>query len=349
MFPKTVTLSLITLTTIALWMHPTLAQDATAEATMAVPANAIVSGLSSPAGIDYDADGNLLIAIGGTGGEKLIAHSQESGDFYAGLTGQVLQVAPDGKQSVAIGNLISGGSAEGAFSSERAYANGNSIWLVFGGSDDKSLIYDDCVIEVDKTTLRVMNYIDLYTYEATQNPDGNEINSNPFNLAWGPDGLLYIIDAGANTIYSWTKAAGLKVFHTWPADPVPTAMSFASGGDYYVSFLGQGIAPNAGHIEHWSADGQKLIETFGNLNAVTDVAVGKDGGVYAVQLAQFGDQGPVPESGSVVKVDKASATVIADSLNTPFALAQAPDGSWAVSINTVFSPPGSGAVIKIGS
>jgi hypothetical protein len=347
MLRKTVTASLCVLGLIPLLALPTLAQDATADASMEVPANAIVSGLNSPAGIAYDADGNLLIALGGTGGDKLVGHSEESGDSYAGITGQVIQVAPDGTQSVVIDNLVSMGSQEGAFSSMRALPDGDSIWLVYGGGDT-SAIYTSSAVQVDKATRRVKNYIDLYTIEATQNPDGTDVNSNPFNLALGPDGTLYIIDAGANTIYSWTKVAGLSVFHTWTDDPVPTAMSFAAGGDIYVSFLGTGIAPGAGHVEHWSADGKTLVETFGSLNAVMDVAVGKDGGVYALQLAQFGDQGPMPNSGSIVKLDKTGATPVAEGLNAPFALAQAPDGSWAVTVNAVFSPPGSGAVVKVG-
>jgi hypothetical protein len=342
MVRKMIVAAAIILSAVPLLGLPVLAQDATLEA----PANAIVSGLNSPAGIAYDTEGNLLIAIGGNGGEKLVASDPDAGDTYAGLTGQVLQVAPDGTQSVLIDNLPSGGNEGfGFFSYVRAYPKGDSIWLVFGGGSN-DLIYSDAVIEVDKATLRIKNHIDLYTIEATQNPDGTDVNSNPFNLAWGPDGTLYIIDAGGNDILRWIQADGLNVFHTWAENPVPTAMSFASSGDYYVSFLGQGIAPGAGRIEHWSADGKTLIETFGDLTAVMDVTVGNDGNIYAVQLAQFGEQGPMPNSGSVVKVDTNGAVMVADGLNAPFALAQAPDGSWAVSINSVFSPSGSGAVIR---
>jgi sugar lactone lactonase YvrE len=204
-------------------------------------------------------------------------------------------------------------------------------------------------MEVDKATGRIKTYIDVSGYELVNNPDeADPLDTNPNNLTWDADGNLYIVDTGANTIYSWSQEDGLTPFLVWKDDPVPTAMRFASDGTIYVGFLGQGIAPGAGHIEHWSADGQTLIETFGGLNAVTDIALDADDNVYAVQLLQFGQQGPEPNSGSVVMVSADGTTTVADGLSFPYSLAQAPDGSWAVSVNSAFIPGPVGAVVKIG-
>jgi len=340
----------------ALLTVPALAQDATPEATgemtMEAMPNTVASGLNSPFGINYDADGNLYIAEGGSGGPIDLGTDPDSGSqLTTGFTSQITEVAADGTQSVALGNLVSVGSAEGGGGAFKVYPKGDSLWVVFGGgASGPQPFYGDAVMEINKSNGRVKTYIDVFDYEQTNNPDGADpIDSNATTLAWDAKGQLYIIDTGANDILTWTAADGLNVFKVWKDDPVPTDLEFAADGTFYVGFLGTGIAPMAGHIEHWSADGKTLIETFGNLTAVTDIAIGQDGKLYAVQLlTQFGDQGPVPNTGSIVTVSADGATPVAENLPQPYAIAQAPDGSWAVSVNSAFAPPGTGAVIKIG-
>ena len=115
-----------------------------------------------------------------------------------------------------------------------------------------------------------------------------------------------------------------------------------------IGFLGEALAPGAGKVEHWSADGKTLLESFGGLTTVTDVLVTDDGSLYAVQLfTEFTDDGPNPNSGNVVQITSDGVTPIAEGLLTPFGLAQAPDGSFAVSIGTAYTPPGEGGVIRI--
>ena len=178
----------------------------------------------------------------------------------------------------------------------RAYPQGGSVWVVLNGAGtDYPPLYADAILEVDMASGRIKNFIDLYAYEAANNPDGNDIDSNVTDIAWGPDGTTYIMETGANTLYTWSAADGLQVAHTWPDNPVPNSIAFASDGSFYIGFLGAGLAPGAAKVEHWSADGSELLDTFGGLTTVTDVAVGADGNVYAVQLLQFGDQGPMPE------------------------------------------------------
>jgi sugar lactone lactonase YvrE len=353
MFRKGLAASLMSLSLVPMLVLPALAQDATPEATgAAMPANTILGGLNNPRGISYDADGNLLIAEAGAGGSEVLM-STPDGDIKAGFSSQINKVDKDGKQSIALGGLFSVGTPSGEVTGTAAvYSQDGSLWLALSGggpAPNPQPFYGDGVAEVDSNG-RIVTFIDTFSYELANNPDeAGVVDSNVNNLTWGPDGTLYIVDTGANDILSWTEEDGLSSFMVWKDDPVPTAIRFADDGSFYVGFLGQGLAPGAGKVEHWSADGKTLIETFGNLTTVTDIAIGADGSIYAVELlTQFGDQGPVPNSGAVVKVSADGATPVAENLPQPYSLAQAPDGSWAVSVGSTFGPPGTGAVIKIG-
>jgi len=101
------------------------------------------------------------------------------------------------------------------------------------------------------------------------------------------------------------------------------------------------LAPGAGKIEHWSGD--KLVETFGSLSAVSDILLDGDT-LYAVQLTVFTDQKPGP--GSVVKVTASGTTPVAQGLPAPFGIAKGADGALYVSFGTAFVP-GPGGVLKL--
>jgi hypothetical protein len=190
----------------------------------------------------------------------------------------------------------------------------------------------DSVVELDAATLQTRRVINLNNFEATEDPDGNGFDTNVADIAWGADGTLYIVDAGCNCLASWTEADGLQTVQAWPDNPVPTSIEIAENGDFYIGFLGAGLAPGAGKIEHWSNG--ELVETFSNLNTVSDILLDGDT-LYAVQLVIFGETGPGP--GSVVTVSADGVTPVAEGLPAPFGIAKGPDGALYVTYGTLFS------------
>jgi hypothetical protein len=200
----------------------------------------------------------------------------------------------------------------------------------------------DSIVEYDPETLVVRNIINLQDFEAQNDPDGLGYDSNVSDIAWDADGTMYITDAGGNSLLSWTEEEGLATVLAWGND-VPTAVEIADNGDFYIGFLGAGLAPGAAKIEHWSNG--ELVETFAGLTTVTDILLDGDT-LYAVQMFQFGEQGPGP--GNVVTVDSEGATVVQGDLPAPFGIAKAADGSFYVTTGTiVMGPDQSGGIYHI--
>lgn len=315
-----------------------------------LPGDLVVNYLNAPRGLAFDSAGNLLIAVAGTGGEGVIeVPSMEDPAVMMsvsyGMTGSVLSMSPEGLSAPWISGLPSYAMPSETIGIYRAIPNGTSVWLVSSSSPQGGAYWADTIVELDAETQRTLRVINLSNFEAVNNPDGNEIDSNVSDIAWGADGTMFITDAGANALLSWTADAGLAVVATWPENSVPTSVEVAENGDLYVGFLGAGLAPGAGKIERWS--GGALAETFGGLNAVSDILLDGET-LYAVQLVIFGEQGPGP--GSVVSVTADGATPVAEGLIAPFGIAKGPDGSLYVSFGTIaFAPGMTGGVVKIAT
>ncbi len=332
-----------TLAVIGLAALPAMAQEMPP-----LPGEEVVGGLSAPRGLAFDAEGNLWVTVAGTGGEVSMTLPSPDGEavFQMGLTGRIVTVAPDGTATDRISGFPSYAAPTETTGLYRAIPNGDSIWLVFNGTGSATTgaFWTDSVVELDATTLAVKNILNLNAFEAENDPDGNGYDSNVVDIDWGADGTLYIVDAGGNDVLSWTEDAGLQVVQAWSDNSVPTSIEIAENGDFYIGFLGAGLAPGAGKIEHWSAAGE-LVETFSGLNTITDILLDGET-LYAVQLVIFGEQGPGP--GSVITVTSEGATPVAEGLLAPFGIAKGPDGAIYVSYGSVaFAPGMMGGVVKL--
>jgi hypothetical protein len=315
--------------------------------------DAIATGLNNPRHLFIGSDGTLYIAEAGTGGDQ-----DAEGPYGAvklGTSGQFSVVNADGQQSVIVPELLSMDAGFGQIEGPTSlYVTDDSYWLVLGMGPkevptDK---YAEAVVQVDRETLSVDQVIDLGAYERENNPDGApEIVANPIDIDVADDGTVYIADASANTLFSWTEEAGLLPFAIWQPEegvpqPVPTAIEIGPDGSLYVSFLsGFPFPPGGARVEQWSPEGE-LLQTYEGLTLVTDVLVTEDGTVYAVELASgFGDAGYIPDSGRVISVT--DMAVLADGLNFPYGLAQDAEGTLWVTVNSAFSEPDSGMVVPV--
>ncbi|GAB4573126.1 MAG: hypothetical protein Kow0077_14550 [Anaerolineae bacterium] len=307
----------------------------------------IVDGLNNPRGLSYAEDGTLYVAEAGTGGPQNALGPFDS-EVTVGGTGRVTAVSPDGTVTAVV-NALPSMNNRNNYGPQDAGMAGGLLWVVVGEGPE-SVPFNMSFFGLDPETGRVRHFVDLYTPEAEQNPDGDIIASQPVDFTVGPDGAVYIANAGCNCVMRWTEADGATIFASWPIDdnPVPTAVAFGPEGDLYVGFLSGFPFPEGGaRIERWTLDGE-LVATFEGLTAVTGLLVADDGTIYAVEHGRFADRGWAPDSGRVVAVTADGITPIAEGLSRPYGIAQAADGSFAVSINSDGGEPGSGMVIRIG-
>jgi hypothetical protein len=61
--------------------------------------------------------------------------------------------------------------------------------------------YDAAVLRIDPASGEIETVADLGASEREKNHDGFIVESDPYGVARGADGLLYVADAGANALY----------------------------------------------------------------------------------------------------------------------------------------------------
>jgi hypothetical protein len=327
----------------------------------------VAEGFNSPQGVLVAPDGSVWVIDSGVGGDQEIPSiNPETGEAVTaqvGDTARVVRIATDGSQTVAasLPSILVGQEATGgarlALLDGTLYAT-NGIWL--GAASDEALPNTAAVVKIaDGQATEVAQ---LWKLEKEQNPDPNILDSHPYGITAGPDGNLWVTDAGGNTLVKVNPASGetelVTVFAGLPgplpnpgrggameSDPVPTAVAFDQDGNIYVSLLsGFPFVPGSAKVLKVSAGGQVTDYATG-LTMITDLRNGPDGNLYAVSFGQFGEQGPVPGSGAIlrIKAGDASETVIGG-LTFPTSIDFTAEGDAYVTTPGV-GAPGSGAVI----
>jgi sugar lactone lactonase YvrE len=190
------------------------------------------------------------------------------------------------------------------------------------------------------------------------NPDGAQIDSNPYSIVVDADGNAFVNDAGANATLMVAPDGTISTYAVYPSvavpdelaqifgfsftDAVPTGLAMGPDGALYVSLLtGFPFSEGASMV-------YRLEDTNGNGNAMDDgemtvfadglttstaLAFGPDGTLYATEF-----RGPLTDetgqniaTGRVVEWADGAWETIADGLITPTGLAVGADGTVYVS------------------
>jgi DNA-binding beta-propeller fold protein YncE len=300
----------------------------------------VAKGLNGPQGVLVARDGSVYVVDAGLGGrtktgfkdpdtnKMVTVRIGNSAHVYHVKNGRSSVIAS--LPSIVIETGTPGGETMGggrlAILGDQLYVSSGG-W--FGPAGPKPYPKMDVILKVfrDGSSQTVAN---LWKLEASQNPGGfGVLDSHAYGLAVGPDGALWMPDAAANDLLRYDpntkKLEVVTVFDGVPfpadaklppelakgnpirggkmeTDPVPTGIAFDENGNAYVSLLpGEPFLPGSGKIIKVTPKGEKS-EFLSGLTMPTDIRRGPDGNFYVVQFAMTGEKGPMPMSGSVLRV-----------------------------------------------
>jgi hypothetical protein len=325
----------------------------------------VMSGLFNPHGLTFGPDGGLYVAEAGAGGSGPSIVSGDGSTVSYGLTGGISRLLNGVQTQVVAGipSLAAPGGASATGLADLAFdGSGNLYGLMGFGTDPAKRATLTAggasggafgqLVKFGLTDGTRQNVADVSAFESG-NPDGTDVNSNPYSLTFGPGGTVVVADAGANDLLSVDPTNGnvslLTVFPTTTFQPVPDSIVLGPDGNYYVGQLTGGpFPPGAANV--WRVDpttGTVTVAASGFTN-IADIAFSPDGTLDVLEVSEGGlaaPGGPVPGALFSVDLTSGTKTLIADQgLVFPTGLTVGSDGSLYV-VNQGTSP-GGGQVLR---
>ncbi|HET6527167.1 MAG TPA: ScyD/ScyE family protein [Balneolaceae bacterium] len=311
----------------------------------------LASGFHGLMGIESDDQGNIWVSEAGTD------TADANGDTHNN-TGKILLITPDGEKHDAIINLasyanINSGELQGAvhilLDDETLYIlSGDYLYL----ADVSNFNPGDAPI--DANTLPKEDIFSVISQIPSENnPDQD---SHPYNLTLGPDGDLYITDAGANAIIRREGVNDYSVLAEIPPIPnpafpdlggptvqsVPTSISYDGNNFLVTSLTGFPFPQEQAAIYSVSMSGDVSVYQTGFTMLVDQETGSRTKHIVVKHAASFNPaSGFEPNSGSLIWVDGTTPDTLADGLNLPVGIEQVNDHTWYV------TSLGDGAVLKV--
>ena len=343
-----------------------------AVAALAIPAGVsastitqVMRGLDNAKGLAFGPEGALYVAEAGRGGPAsglcFTSPRPDLGFRCYGATGAISRYWHGTQERIVTGlpsleNPAFAGAAAGPQHISFQGRGGMYVTIGFGGdpSSRDALFPGLGFSQLLKITPSgvVHSVADIGAYEAANNPDGLQVDTNAYAVLALP-GHQLVTDAGGNSLLDVRADGSVSTVTTFPkviggfgpTDAVPTQVVLGPDDAYYVSNLsGVPFTPGSARVWRVLPDGSKTIYADG-LTQVTDLAFGADGSLYVLQHATtpfFG--GP----GSIVRIAPSGARTIVDTqgrLSHPAGLVVGPDG--ALYVANYSTAPDVGEVLKI--
>jgi sugar lactone lactonase YvrE len=205
-------------------------------------------------------------------------------------------------------------------------------------------------VNSDGTTTLVADLGTFYKNHPVTTPDLSDFlpEGNAFSMT-AMGGNLYVAEANHEEIDKVDPATGtITRLVDFSQEPWlgPTGITSYNGSIYFGDLAEFPVVPGSAGIFKLNADGT-TTKVVGGLSAVTGLAAGPDGSMYATELSAVAG-GPKPNTGAVVRVSpNGTITTVATGLNFPTGLALAPTGGLYVSNNSEAAPPGSGQILWV--
>jgi hypothetical protein len=252
---------------------------------------AFASGLKFPIGLAVDDQLNVWVTEAGTGNNN--------------LDGTVYMITPAGvKTTVVTGlpSLIREGSIEGI--GHLTYQDGKLYFL--HGSNGMLYTADVSSFKPGDAALKLSDIPsqDLGSFVKSLKLT-DPLNSNTYDLAFGPEGHLYIVDSGSNAVIKRDKVNGdLTLFARFPnpytgVEAVPTGIVY-DGNKLLVSTL-TGFPFAADSAKIFQVDPAGVVKVYkSNFTTLTGITLSVNNKPIVIQHGTFGPKGFVDKSGKVL-------------------------------------------------
>lgn len=209
----------------------------------AVQGPPFATGLKAPIGLTEDPAGNIWVTEAGSGTVN---------------NGQVTVITPSGAKYPVITGFVSAVSPENSPEGLNHLLYKDGKLYILHGTEDKLYIADVSGFVPGVTApfaASLLTSYDIGTFVRNAHPNAPDPkDSNPYNLAFGPGGDLFITDAGGNAIVRRNQGTGaLSIYAVFPdypnptypsapvgpptIDPVPTGIVY-NGTNFLVTSLG---------------------------------------------------------------------------------------------------------------
>jgi hypothetical protein len=348
---------LLIVSLLTLLAAPAAAQEATPQAGALTT---VASGLISPRGFLWTADGTLYVAQAGSGGASLGTPTAPPpvGPFQGGSTASVVRIE-NGCPVLVAGGLPSTSDQIGGILGveDLAVLGGQLYAAVDGGGEAHGNAAQPSGVYRIMANGSAELVADLSAWVRA-----NPVASIPPDFDPDAAGYGLVADEAAGTFWvenpnsgeilsvsldgAVTRVADLSAGHL-----VPTMLAADPQGGVYVGYLTAVPFPDGvAKVSHVAADGT-VTDVWTGLTAVTDVAVSPDGTLYAVEMSTGNLEEPpflVPGSGRIVRqTGPASAEVVASGLMFPITIRFGPDGALYVAIPAMGAASGGGVIARV--
>ena len=324
----------------------------------------VAEGLKNPRGLAFGPDHALYVAEAGRGGGGPCAPAFE-GEDCIGRSGAITRIWR-GEQERVVRGLPSyapaGGFGAGGPHDVAPIGSGR-LYIIMGLGGDLERRGQFGFVGRSLGRLLWANddgdrrrVADVAGFEARVNPDGNQVDSNPYGLLT-EGSRHFAVDAGGNSLVRIGPAGGVRTVAVFrnrmvdfqgqqiPMESVPTTVVRGPDGALYVGELTGFPFPVGGARVYRVVPGQRPEIYRRGFTNIVDIAFGRDGSLYVLEIAHNSLLAENPEGALIRVAPSGRRSIVLDGLTFPGGLAIGSRGKLYVTNCGIC--PGTGEVLRI--